>query len=82
MEEQREWSIPQLEILQEHLEYHAQVLDVLEKMRTAGPSASKKLPVFTRPPKRKLSTLYGEQAKKTKEDDTRRTSPVLENKGD
>lgn len=66
MEEQREWSIPQLEILQEHLEYHAQVLDVLENMRTTGPSASKKLPVFTRPPKRKLSTLYGEQAKKQK----------------
>jgi hypothetical protein len=69
MSERREWNSFQLEILQDHLNYHAKFYAVLEEMITTGPSSCKKLPDFCPPPKRKLSDLYGQQTKKTKDEE-------------
>ena len=60
------WTQEQLSLLREHIFYHNSFADVLNRMVNEGPSASNKLPAFFQPPKRKLASLYGEQAKKRK----------------
>ncbi|CAC5386245.1 unnamed protein product [Mytilus coruscus] len=82
MDRQSEWSRDQLSILDENLSYYTTCADIVKRIHTGGPAESKKLPKFPPLPKRKLLSLYGEQAKKTKDDDTGRTSPVLDNKRD
>ena len=60
------WTREQLSLLQEHIFYHNNFADVLKRMSGEEPSASNKLPAFPSTPKRKLTTLYGEQVKKRK----------------
>ncbi|XP_063428647.1 uncharacterized protein LOC134711741 [Mytilus trossulus] len=66
MDRQSEWSRDQLSILDENLSYYTTCADIVNRIHTGGPAESKKLPKFPPLPKRKLLSLYGEQAKKRK----------------
>ncbi|CAC5362454.1 unnamed protein product [Mytilus coruscus] len=66
MDRQSEWSRDQLSILDENLSYYTTCADIVKRIHTGGPAESKKLPKFPPLPKRKLLSLYGEQAKKRK----------------
>ena len=66
MAQQSVWNQEQLSILDENLSYYTTCAHIVNRMKTEGPTESKKLPAFPAPPKRKLSSLYGEQSKKQK----------------
>ncbi|VDH94130.1 Hypothetical predicted protein [Mytilus galloprovincialis] len=66
MDQQSEWSADQLSILSENLSYYTTCVNIVKRIHTEGPAESKKLPKFPSLPKRKLLSLYGEQAKKRK----------------
>lgn len=66
MDQQSEWSRDQLSILDENLSYYTTCADIIKRIRAGGPAESEKLPKFPPLPKRKLSSLYGDQAKKRK----------------
>ena len=66
MSQQSEWTSEQLSILDENLSYYTTCSDIVKRIKTGIPSESEKLPTFPSRPKRKLSSLYGKQAKKQK----------------
>lgn len=66
MEQQSKWSHEQLSILDNHISHYLTCADIVERIKKGGPAESKKLPAFPSLPKRKLSSLYGEPAKKQK----------------
>ncbi|CAC5387930.1 unnamed protein product [Mytilus coruscus] len=82
MDRQSEWSRDQLSILDENLSYYTTCADIVKRIHTGGPAESKKLPKFPPLPKKKAVIFVWRAKKKTKDDDTGRTSPVLDNKRD
>ena len=66
MSQQSEWTSEQLSILDENVSYYTTCANIVKNIKTVGPSESEKLPTFPSRPKRKLSSLYGKQAKKQK----------------
>ena len=66
MDQQSEWSADQQSILSENLYYYSTCVEIVKRMCAEGPTESKNIPKFPSHPKRKLLSLYGEQAKKRK----------------
>jgi len=63
---QSEWSQEQLSILDENFSYYTTCVDIVNRIKSGGPTESKNLPAFPSLPKRKLSSLYGNKQKKQK----------------
>lgn len=66
MDQQSGWSNDQISILEEHFSYYTTCADIVKRISERGPAESKQLPKFPPLPKRKLISLYGEQAKRRK----------------
>ena len=60
------WTEEQKLTLDDHINYHKQILSTLNEMKESGPSDQKKLPKLPSAPKRKLKDLYETKGKKTK----------------
>jgi len=64
--EKMSWSQEQKAILVENHSYFTTCADIVKRIADAGPAESKHLPAFPSPPKRKMSSLYGDKPKKQK----------------
>jgi len=64
--EKMSWSQEQKAILDENHYYFKTCADIIKRIADAGPAESKHVPAFPSPPKRKMSSLYGDKPKKQK----------------
>ena len=60
------WNSTQLRIIEDHVLFHQNFIQDLNKLKNDGPNQSGKLPKLPTQPKRKLKELYDETGKKTK----------------
>ena len=82
MDQQSKWSDDQLSILSENLSYYTTCVDFVNRLHAEGPVESKKTSKVSFSSKKKAVIFVWRASNKTKDDDTGRTSPVLDNKRD